>query len=376
MPRFILSAVLLAAALGAVVPVGCSGSNSGQGGPGQKRTVQPGDRLIILTNGESPFWDAGRQGMEAAAKDLELDRHKLKIDFQVNDREEEGQLDRLRQFVSQSDIAAVGISVTKENNAAIAEQMRFLRNKGVHVITLDSDISRAKFRETREAYVGTDNALAGRELGRCARLLRPEGGEYVTFVGFTDAQNAIERVDGFAEGAGDKFIRKDNMADQIKRDQAKENVRTALINHPKLNTLVGIWSYNAPAIVGVLEDNAEQKQKRTYTVVTFDAEPIAIKKMAEGWIDAMAVQNPYDMGYQATRLMKALVQEDQKTINQMLPKFGHEGGDIYDTGLKIVVPDAGSPLKPETFDNKEKNIKGYRLSDFQNWMKQYNLTGS
>ena len=166
------------------------------------------------------------------------------------------------------------------------------------------------------------------------------------------------------------------MADQIERDQAKENVRTALINHPKLNTLVGIWSYNAPAIVDVLEDNAEQKQKRTYTVVTFDAEPIAIKKMAEGWIDAMVVQNPYEMGYQATRLMKALVQDDQKTIKEMLPKLGHEGGDIYDTGLKIVVPDAGSPLKPETFDNKEKNIKGYRLSDFQDWMKKYNLTGS
>jgi ribose transport system substrate-binding protein len=335
-----------------------------------------GKRIIILTNGESPFWDAGRQGMEAAAKDLELDKAGLKIDFQVNDRDEEGQLDRLRQFASQSDIAAIGISVTKENNSAIAEQMRLLRKKGVHVITIDSDSSRKKFRDAREAYVGTDNVLAGRELGRCARLLRPDGGEYVTFVGYTDAQNAEERVRGFAEGAGDKFVRKDNMGDQTKRDQAKENVRTALINHPKLTTLVGIWSYNAPAIVGVLEDNAEQKQKRTLTVVTFDAEPIAIKKMAEGWIDAMAVQNPYEMGYQGTRLMKALVQDDKKTIKEMLPNFGKDDGDLYDTGLKIVVPDSGSRLKPETFDDKAKNIKGYKLSQFQEWMKKYNLTGS
>ncbi len=349
---------------------GCGGSDATKaGGAGEKR-------IIILTNGESPFWDAGRQGMEAAAKDLNLEKDGLKIDFQVNDRDEEGQLDRLRQFASQSDIAAVGISVTKENNSAIAEQMRLLRKKGVHVITLDSDTSRKKFRDAREAYVGTDNVLAGRELGRCARLLRPDGGEYVTFVGYTDAQNAEERVRGFAEVAGDKFVRKDNMGDQTKRDQAKENVRTALINHPKVTTLVGIWSYNAPAIVGVLEDNAEQKQKRTLTVVTFDAEPIAIKKMAEGWIDAMAVQNPYEMGYQGTRLMKALVQEDQKTIKEMLPNLGKEGGDLFDTGLKIVVPDADSPLKPATFDDKVKNIKGYKLSQFQEWMKKYNLTGS
>jgi ribose transport system substrate-binding protein len=366
MRRFLLVAALLAAALVSVLPVGCSGDSQA----GNRR------RIIILTNGESPFWDAGRQGMEAAAKDLDLDKHGFRIDFQVNDRDEEGQLDRLRQIASQSDIAAVGISVTKENNAAIAEQMRQLRRKGVHVITLDSDTSRKNFRDAREAYVGTDNVLAGRELGRCARLLRPDGGEYVTFVGYTDAQNAEERVRGFAEGAGDKFVRKDNMGDQTKREQAKENVRTALINHPKVTTLVGIWSYNAPAIVGVLEDNAEQKQKRTLTVVTFDAEPIAIKKMAEGWIDAMAVQNPYEMGYQGTRLMQALVMSDSKTVKEMLPKVGEEGGDLYDTGLKIVVPDKGSPLKPETFDDKAKNIKGYKLSDFQEWMKKNNLTGS
>src|SRR5262245_37781307 len=185
-------------------------------------------RVIILTNGESPFWDAGRQGMEAAAKDLALDKAGLKIDFQVNDGTEDGQLERLRQFSSQSDIAAIAISVTKEDNAAIAEQMRQLRKRGVHVLPTDSDTSRTKFRDARVAYVGTDNQEAGRQLGHCLQLLRPGGGEYVTFVGFTSAQNAKERVDGFAEGAGDKFVRKDNMGDEVDRNRAKENVRTAM----------------------------------------------------------------------------------------------------------------------------------------------------
>jgi ribose transport system substrate-binding protein len=370
MRRFVLPAALLAAALAGLIPTGCSGDSTGQHASGGTR------RIIILTNGESPFWDAGRQGMEAAAKDLALDKDGLKIDFQVNDGTEDGQLDRLRQFASQSDIAAVGVSVTKEDNAAIADQMRQLRKKGVQVITLDSDVSRAKFRDARAAYVGTDNTQAGRELGRCLKLLRPDGGEYVSFVGFTSAQNAKERVQGFAEGAGDKFKSVDNMGDEIDRNRAKENVRTAMTNHPKLVALVGIWSYNAPAIVGVLEDNAQQKQKRTLTVVTFDAEPIAIKKMADGWIDAMAVQNPYEMGYQGTKLMQAMVKGEQGTVKEMMPKFGQEGGDLFDTGLKIVVPDKDTTLDPKTFDDKDKNVKGYRLSQFQEWMKKYNLTGS
>src|SRR5262249_30394784 len=186
----VLSALLIPfVALALLGACGC-GTNQATG---QKR-------IIILTNGESPFWDAGRQGMEAAAKDLALEKAGLSIDFQVNDGTEDGQLERLRQFGSQSDIAAIAISVTKENNAAIAGQMRQLRKRGVHVLTIDSDTRRTKFRDARVAYVGTDNEEAGRQLGRCLKLLRPEGGEYVTFVGFTSAQNAMERVAGFAEG--------------------------------------------------------------------------------------------------------------------------------------------------------------------------------
>jgi ribose transport system substrate-binding protein len=254
--------------------------------------------------------------------------------------------------------------------------MRELKRSGVHVLTIDSDVSRSKFRGSRTAYVGTDNVEAGRVLGRCARALRPDGGEYVTFVGYPEAQNAEERVRGFQEGAGDKFRRDDNMGDQTDRAVAKRNVRTARSNHPNATTFVGIWSYNAPAIVNTLQEDEDQKKKRTYTVVVFDAEPQAIKQMGEGWIDAMVVQNPYKMGYDSTRLMKALAQGDQKTVQELLPNLGKEGGDIVDTGIKVVVPDDGSALKPAMFDDKAKNIKGYKLSEFQGWLKANNLTGS
>ena len=42
--------------------------------------------------------------------------------------------------------------------------------------------------------------------------------------------------------------------------------------------------------------------------------------------------------------MKAMVQDDEETVKEMLPNLGKEGGDIYDTGIKVVVPDEGSPL--------------------------------
>jgi ribose transport system substrate-binding protein len=342
------------------VPLGCS-KNVGSG-------VEK--RIIILTNGNSPFWDAARVGLEEAEKDLKLNEVGLRAVLDVNDSTPKGQLDKLRQYASQSDIAGVGVSAIDAANAAIADQMRELRRKGVHVVTVDSDVDREKMRDARFAFLGTENYTGGKELGKCIKYLRPNGGEYVTFVGRTGAQNAMERVNGVKEGAGDKLKALDNMGDNTDRNRAKENVRNAITNHPGLNAVVGIWSYNAPAIVDVVrEKNARDK----LTVVAFDAEPIAVEEMGKGMIDAMVVQNPYQMGYQGVRLLKALHEDDQKTIKEMLPNLGQPDGDIYDTGLKVVVPDEGSPLKAEMFESKTQFL---RLSEFRKWLTKYNLTGS
>jgi ribose transport system substrate-binding protein len=335
-----------------------------------KSTAGGEKRIIVLTNGNSPFWDACRVGIQEAEKDLGLKNVGLSAVLEVNDGTPQGQIDKLRQFASQSDIVAVGISPCDAANVAVAELMRQLKTKGVQVVTIDSDVDRDKLRDARFAFIGTDNLAGGRELGKCAKYLRPEGGEYVTFVGRTGAQNAIERVGGVRQGAGDKFKSLDNMGDDTDLTRARENVRNAIRNHPKLNTLVGIWSYNAPAIVDVV---TEMKNRDKFTIVTFDAEPLAIKQMSEGAIDAMVVQNPYEMGYQGVRLLKALIENDQDTVKTMFPTQGKPEGDIYDTGIKVVVPDQGSPLKSEMFEKKTQFLK---LSTFREWLEKYKLTGS
>lgn len=327
-------------------------------------------RIIILTNGNSPFWDACRVGLQEAEKDLALNKAGFRAVLEVNDGTPQGQIDKLRQFASQSDIVAIGISPCDAANLAVAELMRDLKRKGVYIATIDSDMDRDKLRDTRFAFIGTDNLAGGRELGKCVKNLRTEGGEYVTFVGRTGAQNAIDRIEGVRQGAGDKFKALDTMADETDLTRARENVRNAIRNHPHLNTLIGIWSYNAPAIVDVVR---ETNTRDRFTVVVFDAEPEAIRQMGEGMIDAMVVQNPYQMGYQGVRLLKALVEDDKKTIGQLFPNHGKPDGDVYDTGIKVVVPDQGSPLKPEMFDKKTEFL---RLGDFRRWLEKYHLTGS
>ena len=42
------------------------------------------------------------------------------------------------------------------------------------------------------------------------------------------------------------------MEDAVNESKARNNVTAAIQNHPNLNILAGIWSYNAPAIADVV----------------------------------------------------------------------------------------------------------------------------
>ncbi len=351
-------------------PAGGMGATpTGSRGPTAPAAVGAAKRVILMTNGNSPFWDACRVGMQAAETEFKLADAGLTAVLEVNDGTAQGQLDKLRQYGSQADIAAVVITVTDSENVAIAEELKSLAAKGVVTFVMDSDF-KGDLQSARPYFIGTNNLACGRELGKCAKLLRPEGGAFATFFGLESAQNVIERTAGFQEGAGETFTSKDALPDGMDRSKARENVRNALQNHADLKTLVGIWSYNAPAIVDVITEAGRRKE---FTIVVTDAEPIAITQMEEGQIDAMIVQNPYQMGYDSTRLAKALLTKDEATVKEMFPNHGQPGGEIRETGLKVVVPDTGSPITKEALAPTTELLP---LATFKEWLKKYNLTGS
>ena len=323
-------------------------------------------RIIILTNGNSPYWDACAKGAADAAEKLKLGDAGYRFEIEQNDLTDKGQIDKLKSYTTAVDIAAVAISVTDENNPAIAEAMKELQAAGVKVITIDSDVNRDKHKAARTAYIGTDNIIAGRELGKAAKALVGQG-EYMAFVGLKGSSNAQGRIKGFDEGAGPDIKRAQYLEDKGP-NKAAETVRGILTTHldspPKL--LLGIWSYNTPAIVETV-DKLEIRDK--ITIVGFDAEPNTINYIGQGQVDALLVQNPYQMGYIGVKLMKALAEEDKPVIEEILPG----GTDLHTTDLKIVVPDGDKRLKQDLFDQDTKFMP---LTEFRDWLKQRGLTGS
>ncbi len=370
------------AGLSFITLLGCSDSNDSTGsgsastgvGPGTETTTAASGtkRIILLNNTDSPFWDSARAGIDKAVEDLRLKDAGYSAAMDTNNGTDEGQIEKLRQYGTQDDIAAVIISPTSASNPAVVDELKKLKDKGVIIGTFDSDFEE-KFQSVREFYVGTDNIQGGKVLGTAAMNLQPDGGEYVQFVGLDSQMNAYQRMDGFTSAVGEKYAQKGRRVDDTDRSRARDNVRDSIDQNPNLNILVGIWSYNAPAIVDVVK---EKNVRDKFTIVTFDAEQLAIQQMGEGMIDAMVVQNPFGMGYDSVKYAFAKLTGDAATVAKLFPKMTEPGGNIRDTGLKVVVPDSGSPLTAEMFKDFGPGVQFMRYSDFQAWLAEYKLTSS
>jgi len=187
------SLTLFLAATASLALAGCPAATESDGGTGTKR-------IIFVTNGDDPFWDACLSGLKEGEKQYKLADTKLTVQRDVNNGTAEGQIEKLRQYATQDDIAGVAISVIQADNSAIVEEMKNLQKKGVKIITVDGDVNRELYRDARTYYIGTDNVVGGRALGTATKALleakKVESGGYVQFSGFTDNDNARSRMNG------------------------------------------------------------------------------------------------------------------------------------------------------------------------------------
>jgi len=358
----------------ALLPLFATGCPSGADSPQGSGSTGGAKRIIILTNGDDPFWDACEAGAMKAETELELAKQGYSVTFDRADFTDKGQVDKIKQYALQKDLVAFGISVYNPDSPAVANELKALQKRGVKVIAIDGDMNREKFRDARYAYLGTDNIIAGRELGRAARAVSPTGANYVFFVGNTGSANAIARMSGFSEGIGteaEKFQMIERLEDRGDRSIARKNVQDALDRHPETDMLVGIWAYNTPQQIAVVK---ERKLREKTKIMCFDAAPASIVGMKEGNLDAMVVQNPYQMGYLGVQLMKALVEDDKEFVQKLYPEYSQTGtGDLYRTELRVVVPNAESPVKKEAF---EADTVYMTLEEFEAWLKERGLTTS
>jgi ribose transport system substrate-binding protein len=317
-------------------------------------------KLLFITNSNADWWNAVEKGMKDGGQEFGCD-----VEMRRNEEKTQGQINKLQDALALADIQGVAVSVYEADAPGIIDAMRALQKAGKIVIAIDSDVA-ADSADVRAAYIGTNNVKAGEAAGRAAAVLRPKGGKVAVFVGTSAAANARERKDGFFKGAGSAFKEIETLDDNSDHSRARDNVQTAIGKYPDLDLLLGLWSYNAPAIAEEV-GKSPQVRKRV-TVVTFDLDEAAVGEIEHGNIDATVCQNPYEMGRQGVKLLKALIQKDDKAVKDVLPD-----GKTRDTGVRVIVPKADSAVLKQ---NKAKGDDVITIDEMKTWLQSKGLSSS
>jgi ribose transport system substrate-binding protein len=309
----VLCAVLL-------IMAGCGGKSE----PKQKQI-----KVAFLTNNASSFWSIARAGVIKGEADFDVH-----CEFLMPSQGTAEEQARMMETLIVKGVSGVAIS---PNDAANQIDMINSACRAMNVICHDSDASGSK----RLCYVGTNNYKAGIEAGKQIKAVLPDGGSLMIFVGRMDAQNAIERRQGIIDELSGKKIESpptgaitagkysilDTRTDLTDRARAKQNVEDTMISYPDIGCLVGLWSYNGPAILSaVLDARKEGKVK----IVCFDEEDDTLQGIIDGHISATVVQQPYEFGYQSMRVLAGLARGDKTVV---------PANKIVDVPVKVIKKD-------------------------------------
>jgi ribose transport system substrate-binding protein len=293
--------------------------------------------IKLITNGSDPFWDSMGMGLKAGIKEADADPASNWSPPQQVDNSSQKAV-----FEQQVTANADGIGVSPVQADAFAPVIDAAIDKGIPVITFDSDSPTSK----RLAYIGTNNYEAGKVAGQEAVKLFPNGGSFVAFVGNMSADNAKQRYQGFMDAVKDHKITMLQEPFEDNKDQvgaAHRNVADAITKYgDKINGFLGLYAYNGPAIVDeVQKANIRSKVK----IVCFDGVQRTLDNLGKGLVDVTVVQKPYEFGRVSAKLLTLINRKGfDAAMKELQPELEKEGmkvdleKHIIDTGVTVVTP--------------------------------------
>ena len=269
--------------------------------------------IAYISNGPYTFWTYAHAGCLRAEQEFEG----LKVNFY---KPPQAMVEEQKRFIETQmakKVDGLAISVIDPDNMT-----PFLSEIGgqIPVVMFDSDAPKSN----RKAYIGMSNYAAGRLAGEKIKEQLPAGGELVIFVGRLDAQNAVERRQGIIDElqgkpyaaqypgqmtpqgkveAG-KWTILDTRTDGGDESRAKGNAEDMLVKYPELDLMIGLWSYNTPAIISACGDAGVLGKMK---IIGFDEEVVVLQAIKDGYVAGTIVQNPYEYGRKSCEVLYKLI---------------------------------------------------------------------
>jgi ribose transport system substrate-binding protein len=192
-----------------------------------------------------------------------------------------------------------GIAIAAAERKALVAGVDRAVAAGIPITVFDSGLDSQNFL----SYVATDNVEAGRIAARALAEILSNKGKVAVVMHAPGSASTMDRERGFTEVVEREFpglkivASQFGMSDRAKSRAAAENILTA---HPDLN---GIFASSEPSSVGAALALKGRGLVDKVALVAFDSSESMIEDLRAGAIDAMVVQDPQRMGFEAVKTL-------------------------------------------------------------------------
>lgn len=244
--------------------------------------------ILIAPELDTPYWKLLEQGARQQAE-----QYGYLLQYTGPGRHDAAEQQRYLQKAIASRPDAIIMQGLSAHEELIAEA----KQKNITVVTVDTDAPQSE----RIAYVGTDNAAAGKQLAELLLERIDSASEIGVIIGSQEAQNQLARLQAFqdmvAELSEASIV--DIRLSNISRLQAARMTVAMLEQHPSIDVIVGLSGLDAVGIV----DGLDALDKQHVAVLGFDNLSNTEALIAEGRIVGSIVQQPEIIGKQAIEVL-------------------------------------------------------------------------
>ncbi|WP_411679800.1 sugar ABC transporter substrate-binding protein [Clostridium thailandense] len=181
-----------------------------------------------------------------------------------------------------------------------------LDSKGINVINFGASTTeptKAKF------YVGTDVKQAAMDAAEKLISLMGDKGNIINVLEVLEDANTKLRKEGVEEAVKKhpnvKIIQE--ISGMKSNEEAVQKIQDSVAaNIDKVDGIIATGDTTSVGIAQVMADIKKKGNTRTIHTIGIDTDPIVIKAIQDGYMDATVSQNPYGHGYLSCTLLKYL----------------------------------------------------------------------
>lgn len=256
--------------------------------------------IAVIPKGTgSMWWEVVHKGaLDAAAK----------AHYEIVYVGPELETDREKQIQSIDDVLVKGVRAVvlgPNDSKALVRPVQMMKEQKMPVVIIDSGVDTSE--DDYYAFVATDNYAGGADGAR--RLAAALGGKGKVIIAkfVQNSASTDARALGFKETLAKEFPDMTVVDEQFSLgtvEDARQRTVDMLARNPDIK---GLFAVNHPSSVGAYKALQSEGVAGKIRMVGFDSDPILLDAIKKGEVEALIVQNPYEIGYQGVMMAIAAI---------------------------------------------------------------------